>query len=230
MKAMILAAGLGRRMRPLTDALPKPLLQVGGKSLIEYHINRLRDAGVRELIINLAYRGDQIREHLGNGDAWDVSIQYSEEGEPLETGGAILQALPLLGEDPFVLVNGDVWTDFDFARLLDKPLSKACLGRLVMVPNPNHNRGGDFVCDQDGYLQLANEEVEGLTYSGISLLDPALVRDYPQARQRFPLVECFRHAIDRQQLQGEIFNGQWWDIGTPERLQQLDTQLTSASS
>lgn len=228
MKAMILAAGLGKRMRPLTDKLPKPLLQVAGKPLIEYHIERLRDAGVRDLIINLAYRGNQIREYLGNGERWDVSIQYSEEGEPLETAGAILQALPLLGEDPFVLVSADVWTDFEFASLLCKPLSEKCLGRLVMVPNPDHNRAGDFACDQDGNLQLANEETEGLTYSGISVLDPALVRDYPQARQRFPLVECFRHAIALQQLQGEVFNGQWWDIGTPERLQQLDKQLTSA--
>ncbi len=228
MKAMILAAGLGKRMRPLTDTLPKPLLKVAGKPLIEYHIDRLRDAGVREIIINLAYRGDQIRDYLGSGDVLGVSIQYSEEGSPLETAGAILQALPLLGDSPFVLVNGDVWTDFDFTQLLGKPLNEGCLGHLVMVPNPNHNSGGDFACDEQGNLQLVLGASEGLTYSGISLLDPALVRDYPQVRQCFPLAECFRHAIGLQQLQGEIFKGQWWDIGTPERLLQLDQQLTGA--
>jgi MurNAc alpha-1-phosphate uridylyltransferase len=223
MKAMILAAGLGKRMRPLTDSLPKPLLPVGGKPLIQYHVENLQRAGVTELIINLAYRGEQIREFLGGGESFGVSIQYSQEPEPLETGGAILQALPLLGDQPFLLVNGDVWTDVEFSQLSSLTLPDECLGHLLMVQNPEHNPLGDFTLDQ-GLLTPRGEE-QGFTFSGISLIDPALVGRYPQRRENFPLRECFTWAMERRQLSGQVLEAEWWDIGTPERLAQLDAKL-----
>ncbi|BFM17815.1 nucleotidyltransferase family protein [Maricurvus nonylphenolicus] len=223
MKAMILAAGLGKRMRPLTDSLPKPLLPVGGKPLIQYHVENLQRAGITELIINLAYRGEQIREFLGGGEQFGVSIQYSQEPEPLETGGAILQALPLLGDQPFLLVNGDVWTDVEFSQLSSLSLPESCLGHLFMVQNPEHNPLGDFVLDQ-GLLKPRAEE-QGFTFSGISLIDPVLVSGYPQARENFPLRECFFWAMEKQALRGQVLEAEWWDIGTPERLAQLDAKL-----
>lgn len=226
MKAMILAAGLGKRMRPLTDTLPKPLLPVGGKPLMMYHIERLKELGVREFIINTAYLGEKIEELLGDGFALGVSIEYSREEEPLETGGALLQALPLLGEDPFLLVNGDVWTDYPFERLLDFPLPPECLGHLVLVPNPRHNRRGDFAL-HDGFLLHNTEVDQGFTFSGISLLRPQLIGGYSERRQMFPLREAFAEGIALNQLSGELYEGEWWDIGTPERLQALDEKLTS---
>ena len=143
MKAMILAAGRGERMRPLTDSTPKPLLRVGGKALIEYHLEKLAAAGIRDVVINISYLGERIREILGDGSRWHLSIQYSIEPEPLETAGAILQALPLLGEQPFVLINGDVWTDYAIEKLKDYPLQSSC-GHLVLVNNPSHHPEGDF--------------------------------------------------------------------------------------
>lgn len=225
MKAMILAAGLGKRMRPLTDTLPKPLLPVGGKPLIQYHVENLQRAGVTELIINLAYRGDQIREYLGDGQQFGVDIRYSEEPEPLETGGAIQQALALLGDEPFLLVNGDVWTDFEFSLLSSLSLPEGCLGHLLMVQNPEHNPLGDFALTTQGLL-MPRGDAQGYTFSGISLIDPALVSSYPQLRENFPLRECFFWAMDNQQLRGQVLDADWWDIGTPERLAQLDAQLT----
>ncbi|WP_439133249.1 N-acetylmuramate alpha-1-phosphate uridylyltransferase MurU [Pseudomaricurvus sp.] len=226
MKAMILAAGLGKRMRPLTDTTPKPLLPVGGKPLIMYHIERLKALGVREFVINIAYLGEQIEAALGDGHALGVSIQYSEEHEPLETGGALLQALPLLGDEPFLLVNGDVWTDYPFERLFDVHLAEDCLGHLVLVPNPRHNRRGDFALHDS--MLLHNTEVdEGFTYSGISLLRPELIGAYSERRQIFPLREALAEGIAANRLSGEVYDGEWWDIGTPERLQALDERLTS---
>lgn len=226
---MILAAGLGKRMRPLTDHLPKPLLMVGGKPLIQYPIERLREAGVKDILINLAYRGDQIRAFLGNGDALGVNISYSEEPFPLETGGAIAAALDWLGAAPFLLVNGDVWSDYPFQQLLDLPLSPTSDGCLVMVSNPDFNGTGDFNLaapreGQPGPLRIDGEG-ERLTYSGISLLRPALVADYPARRQKFPLAEVFKHAMAAERLQGVRYRGQWQDIGTPERLRELDRRL-----
>ncbi len=227
MKAMVLAAGLGKRMRPLTDTLPKPLLPVAGKPLLLYHIERLRDLGVQEFVINIAYLGEKIEQYLGDGAGLGVRIQYSREDEPLETGGALLQALPLLGEAPFLLVNGDVWTDYPFERLLDKPLAGDQLGHLVLVPNPSHNQHGDFVL-HDSCLMHNTSLDQGFTFSGISLLRPELVGGYSERRQVFPLREAFAEAIAQNQLSGEVYAGEWWDIGTPERLQALDEYLRQA--
>jgi len=218
MKAMILAAGEGRRMRPLTLETPKPLLQVRGVSLIEHHILRLANAGVRDLVINIAYLGDKIRAALGDGARFGVSIQYSLEPEPLETAGALRHALPLLGDEPFLLVNGDVWTDYPFAQLTQRCPSGG--GHLVLVPNPPHKTAGDFSLDKDGLVQKLGES--GYTFSGISLLSPRLIRDYPQARRQFPLREVFEWAIQRSALTGELFPGTWCDVGTPERLAELN--------
>lgn len=225
MKAMILAAGFGKRMQPLTDTTPKPLLAVGGKPLIVYHLERLQELGVREVVINVAYLGDKIVAALGDGSQWGLSIHYSFENEPLETGGAILQALPLLGDAPFLLVNGDVWTDYEFGQLVNQPLRKDSLGRLVLVANPGHNRAGDFTL-HEGQL-LHNSEIDaGYTYSGLSLLHPDIVGAYGERRQTFALREAFEDAIAHNRLEGEFFTGEWWDIGTPERLQQLDEKLS----
>ncbi len=229
MKAMILAAGLGNRMRPLTDTLPKPLLQVGGKPLIQYPIERLRRAGVRDILINLAFRGEQIRDHLGDGGALGVNIDYSEEPFPLETGGAINAALDWLDADgcdhPFILVNGDVWSDFPFETLLATSLDSNCDGCLVMVDNPEFNPDGDFYLGDEGLLSAAGGQA--MTYSGIALLRPSLVGLYPRRRQKFPLVELFRYSLEQGRLRGHAYPGQWWDIGTPERLNALDRLLVA---
>jgi MurNAc alpha-1-phosphate uridylyltransferase len=224
MKAMILAAGLGKRMRPLTDRLPKPLLTVGGKPLIVYHIERLAQLGVTELIINVSHLGHLLEEALGDGSDYDVSITWSREEEPLETGGALLQAMDLLGAEPFLLINGDIWTDYPLQQLLDRQLPEQCLGHLVLVPNPEHNLSGDFTLHGD-HLLLNTELDAGFTFSGISLLRPQLISTYTERRQSFPLREAFEEAIAHDQLAGEVFRGQWWDIGTPERLAELDNLL-----
>jgi len=219
MKAMILAAGEGRRMRPLTLEIPKPLLKVKGTSLIVHHIRRLKNAGVNDLVINIAYLGEKIRAALGNGEQFGLRIQYSAEPEPLETAGALLHALPLLGDAPFLLINGDVWTDYPFASLLQRPLNN--LGHLVLVPNPAHKFLGDFSVDNDGRLQELDGETS-FTFSGISVLSPKLISTYPQQRAKFPLREIFGWAIRNQQLTAEVFDGIWCDVGTPERLAELN--------
>lgn len=224
MKAMILAAGYGKRMRPLTDTTPKPLLKVADKPLILYHIEKLQALGVVELVINIAHLGEQIEAFLGDGSAFGVAISYSKESEPLETGGAILQALPLLGDAPFLLINGDVWSDYPLQLLLKKPLPQTCLGRLVLIANPDHNRSGDFALQGD-LLVPRLENIEGFTFSGISLLRPTLIADCNCRRTVFPLREAFAEAIASGQLCGEAYSGQWWDVGTPERLRALDFYL-----
>lgn len=206
-------------MRPLTLETPKPLLAVHGMSLIEHHIRRLAAAGVRDLVINIAYLGERIRAALGDGAALGVSIEYSVEPEPLETAGALRHALPLLGEEPFLLVNGDVWTDYPFADLGAMTLRGQ--GHLVLVPNPEHKPTGDFSLDPMGNLREL-DGTAGFTFSGISLLSPHLISAYPQARSQFPLREVFSWAIGKGQLSGEVFNGTWCDVGTPERLAELN--------
>lgn len=226
MKAMILAAGRGERMRPLTNVLPKPLLLAGGKPLIVYHIEKLALLGIKEVIINIAYLGDKIKAALGDGSQWGISIQYSEEPEPLETGGALYQALPLLGEAPFLLVNGDVWTDTDFKQLI-QPLDNECLGRLMLVSNPEHNSSGDFALSEDSLLKRVDGSLENTyTFAGIACFHPDLIRQYPDVRSIFPLREVFHYYIEKQQLQGQYYDGVWLDIGTPERLHSLDQQLS----
>ena len=220
MKAMILAAGRGERMRPLTDRCPKPLLPVAGKPLIVYHIEKLAAADFTELVINVAYRGSQIKQALGDGSEWGVHIEYSEEGkQALETGGGIVHALPLLGSEPFLVVNGDIWTDFDFAEL---PQVAESLAHLVLVDNPEHHPEGDFVLEGG---QVSQTGTPKYTFSGIGVYQPELFKGQPDAA--FPLGPLLRETMDRQQVTGQHYKGHWTDVGTPERLEKLDQQLGS---
>lgn len=222
---MILAAGRGNRMRPLTDHVPKPLLQVGGKPLIVWHLENLAKAGFTEIVINHAHLGQQIEEALGNGAQWGVSIQYSAEGSALETAGGIVKALPLLGSKPFLVVNGDVFIRMDFARLRGK-LQKGKLAHLVMVDNPPQHPQGDFALD-DGNLNL--EGRQKLTFSGVAIYDQALFKDI-EPGQVARLAPLLQQAIMQGKVSAECYSGVWHDIGTPERLQELDRQLISQSS
>ena len=222
-KAMVLAAGRGERMRPLTDAAPKPLLRVGGKSLIQHHLERLAAAGFREVVINTAWLGDMIESALGTGTRFGLAITYSHERpEALETGGGIFNALPLLGSAPFLLVNGDVWTDIDFAALRRDPPGGS-LAHLVLVPNPPQHARGDFLLTR-GLVS----EGEGMrhTYSGIGIYRPELFAGC--APGKFPLLPLLRRAIAERRLSGELHAGRWFDIGTVERLHELDAQLLQA--
>ncbi|QIL90315.1 NTP transferase domain-containing protein [Microbulbifer sp. SH-1] len=218
--AMVLAAGFGRRMRPLTDHMPKPLIPVLGKPLIEYTLDRLAAAGVKKVVINLAHLGHRIRDHLGSGDRFGLDIRYSEENEPLETAGGITKALSMLGEEPFLVVNGDVWCDFDFSRWIADPLPENCPGRLLMVPNPPHNPEGDFGIDNG---LLSGTTKPRYTFAGISYLRPEILTGYPNARERYGLGEVFAHNEDL--MQAEVYEGDWCDVGTPERLNNLEERL-----
>jgi MurNAc alpha-1-phosphate uridylyltransferase len=223
MKAMLLAAGRGERMRPLTDHTPKPLLPVGGRPLIAWHLDALARAGVREVIVNLSWLGAQIRAALGDGQQFGVRIRYSEEGSPpLETGGGIFRALPLLGPEPFLVVNGDTFTDIDLGSLR---LSEAADARLVLVPNPPEHPEGDFVLDGDS---IVNREGPRLTYSGIGIFSPALFAGCSAGP--FPLLPLLKRAIGAGRLQGQRHAGLWRDIGTPERLAALDRELVQKGS
>lgn len=216
MKAMILAAGLGKRMRPLTDHCPKPLLPVAGKPLIVHHLDRLREAGIHEVVINVSYRAEQIIDALGDGSAFGLRIHWSRETTPLETGGGIQQALPLLGESPFLLINGDVWCE----ALPDQHALKGDdLAHLVLVENPSHHPDGDFGLMEGRVNQTSTKR---LTYAGLSVIHPALLAGQPQGA--FALAPLLRAAIDNQQVSGEQYPGQWVDVGTPERLAQLESQ------
>ncbi len=216
MKAMILAAGRGERMGVLTDACPKPLLPVGGRPLIAHHLQRLQAAGFREVVINTSYLGEQIRAELGNGERWGLSIAFTIEPERLDSGGGIFNALPLLGEAPFLLVNGDVWTDIPLQSVqLVAPKS----AHLVMVPNPDHNPRGDFVLGADGVMQAEGEA--RLTYSGISVLSPRLFDGCSAGK--FPLAPLLRNAMSQGRVSGECYRGVWIDVGTPERLALANT-------
>ncbi|WP_027590639.1 N-acetylmuramate alpha-1-phosphate uridylyltransferase MurU [Pseudomonas sp. RL] len=223
MKAMILAAGKGERLRPLTLHTPKPLVRVGGKPLIEYHIEALAHAGFRELVINHAWLGAQIEEYLGDGARFGVSIAYSAEGEPLETGGGIRKALPLLGDQPFVVVNGDIFTDYDFARLRDIEVASV---HLVLVDNPEHHADGDFAWHA-GRLVADREDVARLTYSGIAVLHPRLFAGSPEGA--FKLAPLLRRAQAEGAASAEHFTGRWIDVGTHERLAQAERLLAGES-
>jgi N-acetyl-alpha-D-muramate 1-phosphate uridylyltransferase len=217
MRAMILAAGRGVRMGDLTAVRPKPLLELAGESLLDRQLRYVAAAGVREVVINVSYRGDQIRAATGDGSRHGISIAYSQEPEPpLETAGGIVQALPLLGPEPFLLVNADVVCDFDLGGLA--PIEG--LGRLVLVPNPAHHRRGDYGIDADGRLTDAGPR---LTYSGIALLDPALFAGLAPGRR--PLGGVFLQAIGERRLMGVRHDGLWFDVGTPERLEAARSAL-----
>ncbi len=220
MKAMILAAGRGERMRPLTDHTPKPLLRVLNRPLIEYHIERLTKAGYHDIVINTHHLGDQIRTHLGNGDRFKIHIHYSDEQpEALETGGGIFQALPYLGEDIFLVINGDVWCDHS----LSPPKMKTTdLMHLVLVDNPSHNPKGDFAIQNN---RISNDGEHCLTFSGIGWYRAALFSDCSAGC--FSLAPLLMQAADNGQVSGEYYQGQWMDIGTPQRLSELELLLSS---
>jgi len=220
MKVMLLAAGRGERMRPLTDEHPKPLLQVAGKPLVVWHLERLARAGFRDMVINVSWLGQQIVDALGDGSRYGVHIDWSREPWPaLETGGGLFNALPLLGDAPFLLVNSDVYTDIDFASLRIAPDD---LAQLVLVPNPPHHLQGDFWLDK---ARIGAEGGERLTYSGISVLRPALFAGAQPGR--FPLLPWLLRALAAGRLGGQKHAGRWLDIGTPERLRELDAELAS---
>jgi MurNAc alpha-1-phosphate uridylyltransferase len=219
MKAMILAAGHGTRMRPLTDHTPKPLLPVGGKPLIVWHIEKLNQAVFDDIVINIAWLGEQIPQALGDGSQWGVKLSYSDEQNvgALETAGGIVKALPLLGSDPFLVINGDVWCDFDYTSL---SAPKECLAHLIVVPNPAHNTKGDFALDNG---KLHKEGASKYTFSGIGYYQPALFSGLSYGKRA--LAPILFEAMDKDKISGELYSGDWRDIGTPERLQELDAHL-----
>ena len=212
MKAMILAAGRGERLRPLTDKVPKPLLEVRGKPLIVHHLEHLRDAAVTHIVINTSWLAERVQQALGDGSRYGVSIQYSHEGpEPLETGGGIFKALPLLGREPFLVVNGDILTDFPFENLKHR-LKQEDLAHLVMVPNPGHHPEGDFHLSPTGRLRLEGEPK--LTYSGIGVYKADFFKDCRAGK--FALLPLFQEAMRVEALSGESYSGHWSDVGRPE--------------
>ncbi|MCY4351094.1 MAG: nucleotidyltransferase family protein [Thiotrichales bacterium] len=219
MKAMILAAGRGERMGALTDRVPKPLLEVGGRSLIEHQIGRLAAAGFRDIVVNLAWLGEQIETRLGDGSKLGVRIWYSRESEgALETGGGIRRALPLLGEAPFVVVGADVWSDYPFERLRGAAVDD---GHIVLVDNPAHHPQGDFALAPGGQVLDAGDD--RLTFSGIGCYQPRLFA--ARSDGRFPLAAVLRDAIGAGTLSGEHHRGEWVDVGDPDRLRTLDRAL-----
>ncbi len=226
MKAMILAAGLGERLKPLTENTPKPLLTVGGKPLIQYHIERLAEAGVREIVINTSWLGEQIESFLGDGSRFGVRIHWSREDTPLETGGGIRRALPQLGGDPFLVVNGDVWTDFPLKMLVDGDWPEDMDAHLVLVPNPIHNAVGDFALDSEGCVRYGNGDDQRFTFSGLSVMRPDIFALYSSASDKFPIRDVLVSGIKAGCVSGEVYRGVWWDVGTLERLQALDALVS----
>lgn len=223
MKAMILAAGLGNRMRPLTLYKPKPLLEVGGKPLIVWHIEKLKKIGVTEIIINSAWLADVLIGALGDGSQFGVTIRWTREAEGLETAGGIINALPLLGTEPFILVNGDVWTTFDFSSLLNVNLG-ADLAHLVFVTNPAQHPKGDFIlANGRSYTFEQGQQGEGLTYSGVAVINPKMF-DGLDAGKR-PLAPLLKDAMLDGKISAEKMQAAWVDVGTPERLSDLDLQI-----
>ncbi|HJW45475.1 MAG TPA: nucleotidyltransferase family protein [Lysobacter sp.] len=230
MKALIFAAGLGERMRPLTNHTPKPLLVAGGKPLIVWHLEKLAALGVRDVVINTSWLAEQFPATLGDGAQWGLRLHYSYEGPtPLETGGGMWHALPLLGSDPFLLVNGDIWIDYDFARL---PLEPTGLAHLVMVDRPGHATHGDFALDDDGRVRA--DGATRLTYAGLGIYRPQLLdgwqditadADTTGDKPRFRLAPILKAYMPTGQISGEHHRGRWTDVGTPERLAWLDAEL-----
>lgn len=240
MIAFILAAGLGTRMRPLTNDCPKPLLTVGGKPLIEWHLEKLAAAGFSKVVINSHYLAQQLEREIGNGQRWGLNIIWSREAKVLETGGGLHQALPLLCDDnkesmdtPFLLVNGDVYSDYHFST--QPPVFNASqLAHLILVNNPEHNPSGDFIFD-GGSVSLASAGESSAmqttyTYSGISWLKPSLIAEWGANTAVFPLREPLFDAVSNGQVGAELYNGIWCDVGTPARLTELDAQLRTQSS
>ena len=217
MKAMILAAGRGERMRPLTDTTPKPLLKIGKHCLIEHHIFNLKAAGFTDLVINTAWLAEKIHQQLGDGSQYGVNITYSDEKSALETGGGIKKALSLFADENFLVVNGDIWCEYDFSKL--PTLDNNRLAHLILVNNPEHNLNGDFAIEDK---LLSNSTQNRLTFSGIGIYRAEL---FNQPDERFALAPVLRKAAEKKQISAEYFNGLWVDIGTPERLQELNNSI-----
>ncbi len=228
MKAMILAAGLGNRMRPLTLHTPKPLLEVGGKPLIVWHIEKLAAMGVNEIVINTAWLGEKLAQALGDGSQFGVKILWSHEGEGLETAGGIINALPLLGDEPFILVNGDVWTTMDFAPLLNVELGEN-LAHLVLVQNPEQHPNGDFTL-ADGKAYIFDQQISGenLTFSGVSVIHPKIFAGLEAGKR--PLAPLLKAAMLENKIAASKLTGIWVDVGTPERLNALDLMIREGKS
>lgn len=231
MRALIFAAGLGERMRPLTDSTPKPLLSVGGKRLIEWHLEKLAAIGVHDVVVNTSWLADQFPQALGDGSSWGVQIHYAYEGStPLETGGGMCNALQWLGDAPFIAVNGDIWCDADFAALPREPAGET---HLLLVDNPAHNPRGDFVLDDNGHVDSDGDQ--RLTFSGIGVYRASLLTNWrdvigdvagtERVPPRFTLTPLLRAAMGRGAVTGTHHRGRWTDVGTPERLQLLDDVL-----
>jgi N-acetyl-alpha-D-muramate 1-phosphate uridylyltransferase len=221
-KAMVMAAGRGERLRPLTDTLPKPLAPVAGKPLIVYHLEALAKAGIRDVVINLSWLGERIKAALGDGHDYGVRIHYSEEGpKPLEAAGGIFNALPWLGPEPFLVVNGDVWTDIDFSRLA---LDDTADAFIVLVPNPTHNPRGDFALDGDAVIECDSAR-QSYTYSGVGMYRPEFFSGCSPGK--FPLLPLLKRAIAARRLRGQLHQGEWCDVGSIERLRELDSRVRS---
>jgi len=222
MKAMILAAGLGTRMKPLTDTTPKPLLKVGGLPLIVWHIENLAHAGFNEIVINVAYLGYKIIDALGDGSEWGVKIQYSDEQKEgcLESAGGVIKALPLLGDETFLVVNGDIFTDYEFQE--HRKLAEGIWAHLVLIPNPEHNPEGDFALNGNKVV-----DAREYTFSGIGYYSPRLFEGIPYGKSS--TIPLLRAAMKEGRVTGELFEGEWLDIGTPERLELLNAQLFNSN-
>ena len=224
---MILAAGRGERLRPLTDRMPKPLIEAGGRPLIAWHLQRLAAAGCREVVINVSHLGEQLVARLGDGAEWGVHIAFSREAQPLETAGGMALARKLLGEEPFLVVNGDVYCEVDLSRLLRVDLdgddAGGRLAHLVLVPNPAHHPAGDFTLDAG---MVGNAPTPRYTYAGIAVIAPALFAEVA-AGSKAQLAPLLRAAAERRQVSGELFEGTWLDVGTLERLAALEAYLAA---
>jgi N-acetyl-alpha-D-muramate 1-phosphate uridylyltransferase len=214
MRAMILAAGRGNRLRPLTDKRPKPLIRVGKQTLIEYHINKLAKAGFESVVINTAYLGEKIRNHIGDGSKYNIAVNYSDEGEQaLETGGGIAYALPLLGENPLLVISADIYCAIPFDPQFELDNKQM---HMFMVENPEHNAKGDFSSTE---INLKNHSNKNFTYSGIAYLDPKL---FIHEKRSFPLIDTIRHCINENIISAELFTGRWFDVGTGSRLHEAN--------
>jgi len=219
MKAMILAAGLGQRLLPLTKNMSKVLLKAGGRSLIEYHLRALAAIGVKDVVINIHHCAALIKEQLGNGAQYNINIIYSEEPQLLNSGGGIYQALDVLGDEPFILLNGDLWTDYPLQTLLNKPAT-TMLGHLVLVDNPDFHLTGDFSLDNGLLTQRATHTY---TYGNVAVLNPKLFQDAQPGN--FPLGPLLHSACEQQLLSAEHYSGEWWNINEPQHLEQLQQRL-----
>ena len=215
MKVMLLAAGRGKRMRSLTTNIPKPLLEVRGKCLIDWHLEKLSKAGFKDVVINVSYLSDKIIQHIGDGKRWNLDIIISNEPEALETAGGIRKAILHLGYGPFVVINADIFSDYDYRNFKNILLKQTSLGHLVMVNNPAHNANGDFGLTENGILMKNNDKL--LTFSGIAIYKPELFKNLKEGI-KIKLSIILESAINKKSIQGELFEGAWSDVGTPERL------------